>query len=78
MVKIRLQADHKPELEQALTLFRQVFPGMNFSKPRQGSNPKYQDNQKWFSYGQPRVKHGRPVKTDFSKINPQTLKLELK
>jgi hypothetical protein len=66
MVKIRLCADDADELEKAVDFFTAVFPDMRFSAARLGSNPKYKDDPKYFSYGEPRIKDKKPVQVDFS------------
>jgi predicted 3-demethylubiquinone-9 3-methyltransferase (glyoxalase superfamily) len=66
MVKIRLCADHANELEKAVDFFTSVFPDMRFSAVRLGGNPKYKDDPKYFSYGEPRIKDKKPVQVDFS------------
>jgi hypothetical protein len=65
MIKIRICTDTEQECQEALTWFKKKFPNMTFSSPRQGTNPKYIHNPKFFSYGQPRVKNRLPVKINF-------------
>lgn len=65
MLKIRLSSESETELLEAVQYFQNKFPTMNFSKPRLGSNPKYQNDPKYFSYGQPRQKNGKPRRINF-------------
>ncbi len=50
-VRVRLMAVNKSELERLRTHMLKKHPQMIMSKPRMGSNPKYQSAQKWFCYG---------------------------
>jgi len=50
-VKVRLMAPTKKEVERLRTHMLKKHPQMILSKPREGSNPKYQSAQKWFVYG---------------------------
>lgn len=49
-VKVRLQGT-KEEVERMRSKLLQDHPELILSKPREGSNPKYEGNQKWASYG---------------------------
>ena len=49
-VKVRLQGT-KAEVEKLRKHFLKKHPQMILSKPREGTNPKYANNQKWASYG---------------------------
>lgn len=66
MLKIRLCHDTEEQLQKAVDYFAKEFPTMRFSKPRKGTNPKYEHAPKWFSYGEPRVKNGKPRRVVFS------------
>jgi hypothetical protein len=50
-VKIRLMAESKNEVEKLRRHLLKKHPQIILSNPRQGSNPKYAEKQKWFSYG---------------------------
>lgn len=50
-VRIRLMAESKREIERLRTHMLKKHPQMIMAKPRQGANPKYRSNQKWFCYG---------------------------
>jgi len=65
MIKIRISSESETELQEAVQYFQKKFPTMNFSKPRMGSNPKYKDDPKFFSYGSPRQKNGKPRRVNF-------------
>lgn len=67
MVKIRLCSENLEEIQDAVELMERMFPKMRFSAPRLGSNPKYADDPKYFSYGEPRIRNKKPVKTDFKR-----------
>lgn len=67
MVKIRLASDNLEEIEYAIELLKRTFPNMRFSSPRLGSNPKYAHDPKYLSYGEPRIRNGKPIKTDFKR-----------
>lgn len=71
MVKIRICGDTENEVDTVIELFENLFPEMRWSTPRQGSNPKYAEDQKWFSYGEPRIKDKKPVKVNFRKTLSQ-------
>jgi hypothetical protein len=49
-VKIRIQGD-----EKLVEIVRQYLlashPGLILARPREGTNPKYAENQKWSCYG---------------------------
>lgn len=51
-IKIRLCADDEPSCRQAIDLVETALPNARMQSPRQGSNPKYAEQQKWFSYGE--------------------------
>ena len=50
-VKVRLQANTKEDCEKLRKHFLKKHPQMIMSKPREGTNPKYEPNQKYASYG---------------------------
>jgi len=50
-IRIRITADNEKECDQMRKHFLKSHPQLIMSKPRKGSNPKYIENQKWFSYG---------------------------
>ena len=50
-VKIRLMSTSKSDLEKLRRHFLKKHPQAILGKPRMGTNPKYDDNQKWFVYG---------------------------
>ena len=49
-VKVRLQGT-KAEVEKLRKHFLKSHPQMIMSKPREGTNPRYEGNQKWACYG---------------------------
>jgi hypothetical protein len=52
MVAIRLQADNETEAREAVQILNYMCgAGIVLQPPRQGTNPKYEGNQKWFVYG---------------------------
>ena len=51
IVKVRLQGDSEEEVEAAKRHLLAKHVGLCLSSPREGSNPRYRDNQKWMSYG---------------------------
>lgn len=55
-VKVRLQADTFQECERLRQHFLKAHPELILSKPRPGSNPRYEGRQKWACYGD--FKHG--------------------
>ena len=48
--KIRIQGN-KETVEHVLNYLLSVHPGMVLSKPREGTNPRYDGNQQYSSYG---------------------------
>ena len=50
-VKVRLQANTKEDCEKLRKHFLKKHPQMIMSKPREGTNPKYEGRQKWSCYG---------------------------
>ena len=50
-VKIRLMATSKNEVEKLRKHLLKKLPQLILSHPRKGGNPRYEGNQKWFSYG---------------------------
>ena len=50
-VKIRLMAGSKNAVEKLRRHFLKKHPQLILSNPIQGSNQKYAEKQKWFSYG---------------------------
>lgn len=69
MIKVRLCGEDPDQVEQAVKLFEALFPNMRFSAVRLGGNPKYKDDPKYFSYGEPRIKNKKPIDVDFVAIN---------
>jgi len=52
-VKIRIQANSRAEVEQAITYLTTRTNGIcKFGKPRQGTNPKYEGRGLWAAYGE--------------------------
>ena len=49
-VKVRLQGT-KEEVEKLRKHFLKKHPQLIMSKPREGTNPKYEGRQKWSCYG---------------------------
>lgn len=49
-VKVRLQGSEK-EVEKLRKLLLERCPELILGKPRRGTNPKYEPNQKYASYG---------------------------
>lgn len=68
MIKIRLCSENPDEVEQVVTLFETLFPAMRFSAVRMGGNPKYKDDPRYFSYGEPRIKNKQPIDVDFTVV----------
>ena len=68
MVKIRLCSEDPDEVEAAVALMEALFPQMRFSAARLGGNPKYANDPKYFSYGEPRIRDKKPVKVDFESV----------
>lgn len=75
MVKIRLCGEDDREVEAAVALMEGLFPEMRFSAVRLGGNPKYANDPKFFSYGEPRISNKRPVKVDFADRAKQVQKV---
>ena len=50
-VKVRLQANTKEDCDKLRKHFLKKHPQMIMSKPREGTNPKYEGRQKWSCYG---------------------------
>lgn len=50
-VRVRLMANNVKDLEKLRNHMLKKHPQMIMSKPRMGSNPKYDAAQKWFCYG---------------------------
>ena len=50
LIKVRLQGT-EDEVNMARALLLKTMPGIRMGKPREGSNPRYVDNQKWAAYG---------------------------
>lgn len=61
MVKIRLQGTDPKELEKIRARLLKANPDMILGKPRKGTNPKYEGNQKYACYGdfKPGIKRHR-------------------
>lgn len=52
-VKIRITADNEDDATQAREYLKSLLgSGLSLAKPRQGTNPKYADNQKYMCYGE--------------------------
>jgi len=49
-VKVRIQGT-KAEVEKLRRHLLKKHPQLILSSPREGTNPRYADNQKWASYG---------------------------
>ena len=49
-VKVRLQGDQK-DVEKVKKILLERCPELILGKPRRGTNPKYEPNQKYASYG---------------------------
>lgn len=49
-VKVRLQGDEKA-VEKVKEILLERCPELILGKPRRGTNPKYEPNQKYASYG---------------------------
>ena len=49
-VKVRLQGS-EAEVNQLRDILLQRCPELILARPRKGTNPKYDGNQKWSSYG---------------------------
>jgi hypothetical protein len=49
-VKIRISGTKKEVMRLRKHLLKN-HPQMIMSNPREGTNPKYKDNQQWFCYG---------------------------
>lgn len=49
-VKIRIQGDQK-DVEKVKQILLDRCPELILGKPRRGTNPKYEPNQKYASYG---------------------------
>jgi len=50
-VRIRIQSRNKKDLEKMRNHLLKKHPQMILSKPREGTNPKYEGRQAWSSYG---------------------------
>jgi len=50
-IQVRLKADNEKEANLVRDLMLKILPGLSLNSPREGSNPRYQNNQKWFLYG---------------------------
>jgi hypothetical protein len=64
MVKIRISGDNFQEVREAADYMKKLFPTMNFTKPKEGTNPKYEES-KFFSYGTPKILNKKPRKINF-------------
>lgn len=49
-VKVRIQGT-EPEVEKLRQILLERCPELILGKPRRGTNPKYEPNQKYASYG---------------------------
>lgn len=49
-VKVRIQGNEK-DVERLRKILLERCPELILAKPRRGSNPKYEPNQKYASYG---------------------------
>lgn len=53
IVKLRIQAESKVDADEAIEYLVNMTSGAaKMGKPREGSNPKYEGQQKWMSYGE--------------------------
>jgi hypothetical protein len=50
LVKVRLQGDEE-DVEALRKILLEKCPELVLGKARKGTNPKYNNNQKWASYG---------------------------
>lgn len=50
-VKVRLTGNSRDECEAARAWLKGQLSALELEPAREGSNPKYEGNQKWFSYG---------------------------
>ena len=63
LVPVRFKTDNEEDALFVRKLFLEVLPGLSLNSPREGSNPKYDGNQKWFVYGDIKLtKDGSQVK----------------
>lgn len=51
-IKVRLTANTEQEAQTVREQLETLVQGLKFQAPRQGTNPKYEGNQKWFCYGE--------------------------
>lgn len=54
MLKVRLIASSEDEAIAAVKRYEKKHPGLRFSSPRPGGNPKYADDDSWLAYGEDR------------------------
>lgn len=73
MIKLRISSENPREVEDVISLLESLFPDMRFTAARMGSNPKYADDQKYFSYGEPRVRNKKPIPINFKLIGRKLL-----
>ena len=48
---VRIKTDTKEDGDRVRALLLSILPGLSLNNPREGSNPRYEGNQKWFLYG---------------------------
>jgi len=58
-VRIRLQSRNKADLERIRKKFLKDHSQVILSKPREGTNPKYEGRQAWSCYGDYWIGHIR-------------------
>lgn len=52
IIKIRLCTEDEPACRAGIDLVERALLNARMQSPRQGSNPKYAEQQKWFAYGE--------------------------
>jgi len=62
-VRVRIQSRNKADLERIRRKLLKDHPQMILSKPREGTNPKYDGRQAWSSYGDYWIGHIRRRRT---------------
>lgn len=73
VVKVRLQADSEPEAQKALEVVEKALKGAcRLYKPREGTNPKYEGNQKWAVYGELDLDRVSGKKGPYKRRKPQS------
>jgi hypothetical protein len=53
IIEVRLKADNEEQAQQACAIVEKLLATLNcrMQRPRQGTNPKYEGNQRWMVYG---------------------------